>query len=418
MMQLPPEQVQASPAAADFPGLPPADAPRLTRTVTVDTAVPRWHSTGLYAAPGEVITVTVPATAADAKLHVRIGCHKDLLWSEKIAAWKRVPEITRSFPITKTVTRAANAFGGPVYLEVPAGCSLGAIQVTVENVIAAPLFVLGQTGVNEWKETLRNAPAPWAELESHKLIISLPAANVRQLDDPTAALEFWDRVVTAEDELSGQTNRTSPERFVLDRQISAGYMHSGYPIMAPLDQSAKVADIAALKLGNWGFFHELGHNHQRPEWVLAGTTEITVNIFSEYCFEKVCGLDRHGHGGMSDGKREQSLRKFFADPHAVWTENAFTGLNFYDELIGGFGWDTFHKIFLEYRDLPANERPKTDAEKRDQWLVRFSKLTGKNLGPFFQAWRIETSPAAQAAVKDLPVWLPEPEFPKRYQTAG
>ena len=418
MMKLPPEAVLASPAAADFPGLPPADAPRLTRTLTVDTRVPRWHSTGLYAAPGEIITVTVPANAANTKLRVRIGCHKDLLWAERIAAWKRVPEITRSFPIAATVTRAANAFGGPVYLEVPADCALGEIQVTVSNAIAAPLFVLGKTDVNEWKQTLRNAPAPWAELQSHKLIISLPAANVRDLDDPTAALGFWDRVVTAEDELSGQTNRTSPERFVLDRQISAGYMHSGYPIMAPLDQSAKVANIDSLKQGNWGFFHELGHNHQRPEWVLAGTTEITVNIFSEYCFEKVCGLNRHGHGAMNDTKREQNLREFFANPQQGWTEKPFTGLVFYDELIEGFGWDAFHQIFREYRDLPAAERPKTDAQKRDQWLVRFSKLTGKNLGPFFQAWRIETSPAARAAVQDLPVWLPEPGFPKRYQTAG
>ena len=34
----------------------------------------------------------------------------------------------------------------------------------------------------------RNAPAPWAELVGKNLAISLPSANVRQLDDPDAVL--------------------------------------------------------------------------------------------------------------------------------------------------------------------------------------------------------------------------------------
>ncbi|NOZ19534.1 MAG: hypothetical protein GXP25_00435, partial [Planctomycetes bacterium] len=56
-MERPPEEVKAHPAAATFPGLVPAGAERVTRTVEVDTSIPLWHSTGLYAAPGEVITV-------------------------------------------------------------------------------------------------------------------------------------------------------------------------------------------------------------------------------------------------------------------------------------------------------------------------------------------------------------------------
>jgi len=291
------------------------------------------------------------------------------------------------------------------------------VKVTVQNAVAAPLYELGKTDLQTWKDQLRNDPAPWAELVSSNLAISLPSASVRHLDNPDAVLQFWDRVVAAEDEFSGQTNRTSPERFVLDRQISAGYMHSGYPIMAWLDQSEKVANLDALLKGNWGFFHELGHNHQRPEWVLAGTTEITVNIFSMYCFEKVCGLPRHGHNAMSDAKREEALKAFFNDPTQTWTSKPFTGLIFYDQLVAGFGWDTFHKIFIEYRDLPKAERPKTDDEKRDQWLVRFSQMTGKNLGPFFTAWRIATSETARNSITNLPVWLPEPDFPKRYEMA-
>ena len=62
----PPVSVRAHPAAQDFPGPVLANAARVTRTITIDTAVDRWYSTGLYAAPGELVTVTVPAEVAKA----------------------------------------------------------------------------------------------------------------------------------------------------------------------------------------------------------------------------------------------------------------------------------------------------------------------------------------------------------------
>lgn len=59
------------------------------------------------------------------------------------------------------------------------------------------------------------------------------------------------------------------ERVVNDMQPSAGYMHSGYPIVTHLDCCQKdhgecIFDIDKLmKNGNWGMFHEIGHNMQR-----------------------------------------------------------------------------------------------------------------------------------------------------------
>ena len=117
-MHLPADQVRALPAATAFPGAVPATAPRVTRTVEIDTAIPDWHSTGLYAAPGETVMVTVPSDAVRRGLGVRIGAHTDTLW--QLAKWERAPEITRTFPLHATNTQAANAFGGPVYIIVPA----------------------------------------------------------------------------------------------------------------------------------------------------------------------------------------------------------------------------------------------------------------------------------------------------------
>jgi hypothetical protein len=410
-----PDAVRAHPAAANFPGAVPANAPRFTRAVGVDTSIPRWHSTGLYAAAGEVVTVTLPANAAGKKLRARIGCHSDGLWGKD--SWSRAPEITRSFELKTAETKIASAFGGLIYIEVPGKADSGVIEVSIANAVAAPHFVLGKTDLAKWRDEIRNAPAPWAEIEGKLLIVALPAANVRTLDDPDEAAKFWDRVVAAEDDLGAVVDRTSPERLVLDRQISAGYMHSGYPIMAHLDQADKVANIAALKKGNWGFFHELGHNHQRGEWTFSGTGEVTCNIFSMYCFEKVCGLAKEGHDAISAANREKNMRKYFGSGGTFenWMSDPFLALLIYHQLVDGFGWDAFKKVFAEYRDLPRDQRPKTDPEKHDQWLVRFSRQVGKNLGPFFQAWKIPTSQAARDSIQSLPVWLPEPDFPKRYQ---
>ncbi len=413
LRKLPPEQIKPHPAAETFPGAVPKGAPRIaSASVSVDTKVPAWHSTGLYAAPGEVISVTVPADAAKKKLRVRIGAHSDQLW--QVDSWKRFPEISREFPIDSATTRAANAFGGLIYIEVPNGSTLGKIDVTVQNAVPAPRFVLGQTDLATWRAKLRALPGPWAEIEGNKLIVTLRSENVRQLDDPDEVAKYWDRVVTAEDDLAGVNDRVRPERFVLDEQISAGYMHSGYPIMAWLDQSDKVANMASLKQGNWGFYHELGHNHQKGDWTFEGTGEVTCNIFSMYCFEKVCGLAKEGHGAISAEGRAKNLRKYFGERGTFeeWKSEPFLALIIYHQLIDGFGWEPFKKVFREYRDLPDEQRPKSDMDKHDQWMVRFSKTIGKNLGPLFEAWKIPTTESARSSIKSLPVWMP-PNFPPK-----
>jgi hypothetical protein len=84
----------------------------------------------------------------------------------------------------------------------------------------------------------------------------------------------------------------------------------------------------------------------------------------------------------------------------------FLALAMYAQLQEAFGWGAFRSVFSEYRCLPAGERPKTDDEKRDQWLVRFSRAVGRNLGPFFEIWGVPTSPEARASIAHLPVWMP------------
>lgn len=409
---LPPEQVKAHPAAKTFPGEVPASAPRVSRLITLDTRIAGWHSTGLYAPAGGVVTVEIPEPAARKGLWLRIGAHSDRLWD--LEKWQRFPEISMRVPLDKPSTKAAGMFGGLIYIEAPDKGEPGTVDVTISGGVGAPYYVLGKTTAVDWKDRLRKKPAPWAELQGSRIIITVPSAVVRALDDPEALMKVWDQIVALEDELAGTAaERQRPERVVCDQQISAGYMHSGYPIMTWMDQTKNLVDKAHLLKGNWGIFHELGHNHQSGHWTFDGTVEVTCNLFTMYVFDALCGV-RPAKGRVSLEKVAEYYAKHAqgGKSFAAWKKDPFLALAMYVQLQDAFGWDAFKKVFAEYRAAPKDELPKTDDEKRDQWMVRFSKTVGKNLGPFFKAWGVPVSQAALDEIAQLPSWLP-PHFPPK-----
>lgn len=410
----------AHPAAEIFPGPVPAAAESVAATVKIDTRIPGWHSTGLYAVPGQLVVVRLPPPAAAGGLELRIGCHSDLLWGH--SEWRRMPEICRTWPLREATTEGANGLGGLVYIDVPRGCALGEIEVRIEGAVAAPWFVLGQTTRDQWRDTIRQRPGPWAELATDKIVLTVPSRVVRELDAPDELLRVWDQVLDACADLARiPRDRARPERIVLDQQISAGYMHSGYPIMAHLDVERRIVDAAKIAQGEgtWGFFHELGHNHQSPAWTFEGSVEVTVNLFTLYVHDKVCGRSdmgtrQNGPNLLSAADRDRKIAPYFARgaPFSDWQRDPFLALCMYIQLQQAFGWEAFQDVFEEYGRLGRGELPQSDDDKRDQWLVRFSRRAGKNLGPFFQAWGVPTSAAARAQLADLPPWLPE-NFPPR-----
>ena len=412
----PAESVRAHPSAADFPGAVPVDAPRIARSLTIDTAVPRWHSTGLYAGPGELVTVRVATDAAESgALQVRVGAHTDAIWPRP--EWTRMPEISRRFPVSSPTTGVANAFGGLIYIEVSSDVDIGKVDVEIEGAVAAPLFVLGETDPAAWRAEIRHAPAPWAEIAGRNMIVTTDAREVRELDDPAAVAATWDTVLDLIAELAAwSAPRASPERFVVDRETSYFYMHSGYPIMAHLDMQANLVDAEHLRIeGNWGMFHEVGHNHENYDWTFDGTREVAVNLFTLYVYEFLLGILPTSDPWAGDPRTRAELMALynFNNPDfEQWKREPYLALIMYAQMQQKFGWEAFQQVFAEYLNLPDADRPKSDDDKRDQWLVRFSRTVGRNLGPFFEAWGVPTSQAARDEVADLPAWLPT-DLPSR-----
>lgn len=411
-----PEEIRAHHAAEFFPGVVPAEASRIERTIATDPNRRGWQSTGLYAPPGEVITLILPEETPRKGVRIRIGCHTDGLWHHD--AWRRFPDIARDFPAGPGVLRVASAFGGLIYLELPP--KAGSIIATIKGAVESPRFVRGTTTLEQW-ESSRRAPAPWGELETSKIIVSVPSSALRDLADPRLVLEQWDRISDAHATLATiPLERSRPERYVADEQISAGYMHSGYPIMTHLDAVDDMTQVEKLRAGPWGLLHELGHNHQEGEWTFSGTGEVTCNLFALHAIDTVCTPPpgTRGHEGVN---KAPSLEAHRADgaKFDTWKREPFLALHMYVQLEKAFGWETYKKVFAEYRALPAGDRPRDDAQKRDQWMVRFSRACGRNLGPFFETWGVPTSVEARASIADLPGWMPEsPETTPATQPAA
>ena len=403
----------AHPSAATYPGLPPAGTPRVARTLTVNLDIPRWHSTGLYAIAGEPVTVELPPGAEKLGLKVRIGT--TTCDNTRHDEWRRAPKVDLEVPLKTNSVTVSSPFGGLVYVVVPDKVNVASrtMKVTLRNACRAVWFKAGRDTLSAWHASLRDCPAPWAELESDKIILTIPTSVVRTVDDPSAVLAFWEKVADMDAKLTAiPAARRSAERFCADVQICAGWMHAGYPIMIPEVTAKDLVDLDMLKKkGDWGFFHELGHNHQNSDWTFNGTGEVTVNFFTLYNMEHVCGIPPQ-KTRMGAESIQKTVREWVAKgkTHDDWCRNPFLALVTFVRLQQVFGWSAFEKLFAEYRGLPQEDRPKNDAEKRGQWASRLSRITGKNIASVFDAWNIPlTEDVRQACAK-----YPKPDDPRLF----
>ncbi len=90
-----------------------------------------------------------------------------------------------------------------------------------------------------------------------------------------------------------------------------------------------------------------------------------------------------------------------------WKSSPFLALTTYIQLIQEFGWESWRTYLYSFADDKFGPTPKGDDERRDQFLIRYSKITNKNLGPFFDAWGIPVSSSAKAEVSKLDAWMPK-----------
>ena len=442
-------ELVAHPSAADWPGSPAAGSP-VARVVAVDGDVPsdvfmnqgghgRRIETRLYAAPGETLTVTIPADKVAAGLSIDIGCHIDENFH--LSQWRRFPKVTRRVPLTQTVTETGNVFGGLVWIVVPEGSSLGDFDVTISGALEAPCFQLGVDTDETWNATLKHLPGAWGCIMTGNVpgfgntpgfTVYVSRAKLQEVTSAEAVALHWKAVLeTADDKLGYTAFRKRGESALCDRDILAGYGHAGYPVMMAYGDSDVLVN-GALKSGDWGFYHELGHTYQDSfdgNYGIATHGEVDVNLvpalLNNLVHDKTC-WDGDIHSTFNGGNRAAKRAAFLALPAAGRTWSAAcgdgaTGYDFYFNLAEAFGWDAYGSALsrlmawhqgAEDAALSAHVGTSSQA-RRNRFYIIFCDATGRDLDHYFQryglgvaglGYEISQSAKDHISAKGYPVW--------------
>jgi len=428
---LPAEQLRAIPGADNYPGAVPEDAPRVAKTVEIDVNYKGWlprhngggaradeqRPTGLYAAPGELVRVTVPANLADKGLKVIVGGYGGTL-SENWDQWKRYPSLLRRFPIESKSTLVANGLGGLITIAVPRsmkGEEPDWVEIEIEGAVEAPLFVLGKTDLTEWMDEIRKRPAPWGEVASERMILMVPSENLRDLRNPDEVMDFWNQIVDSTAELAVlDRNQFRAERIVFDRQLSnpGVGLHAGQPIAAHTGRAAETAlSPDLLREGRaWGFLHELGHVHQDAAWNLPGSVEASCNLWSVYVSEELLGVPRaEAHRTTDPLTRRATMNAYFRDGAKFETNwEREKALESYLQIQEAFGWEVYKEVLASYHDYEDRPRVGDQQSINDEWVEKMSEACGVNLAPFYQTWGLPLSDQLVSKLAKLPEWEEDP----------
>ncbi|XP_021177193.2 TRPM8 channel-associated factor homolog isoform X1 [Fundulus heteroclitus] len=364
-----------------------------------------WISTGLYLPPGLKTKIILPLKLVNSGWKIQIGCQSDELHKEEL--W-RAPYVIKIFPVASEKMQVWNMWGGLIYLLAPRDVKVDEEEVVVQEAVSAPYYKSGVTKEADWS-SLRQAPAPWAEMEFDNIILTVPSHIVRELERPEEVEKLWNGIMKGVADLAVIPQKfIRKERIVADVQISVGYMHSGYPVMMHSTVAKRILDAEYIRTnGLWGELHELGHNQQRSCWEFPPhTTEATCNLWPLYINEQVLGVSRAKANDVAPEFRKKTIKEYVEGGKKLDDWYTWTALETYMELQDKFDWDAFKKVFAIYHKMKTY--PSDNGGKMNLYAETFSKVVNMNLTGFFKAWGWPIEQATVEKLSNLPPWTDHP----------
>jgi hypothetical protein len=429
--------------ASIWPGPVSEAAPRVSSEVTIDGnyntddkyvlngQAEVYRMTGYYAAPGEIVSVSIDASITDAKLKVVIGTSEFNIEGGEINRFARV---TKSFELNSTATKIANPFGGPIYIKVPEKSNLGNVTIDFSNVVKMPYFSTktgAETSLVTYQTELAKDHVKWVDWESDNFMttITRPMANYvnEQLNDPTNILSKWNDTFQVFQDISGRpSERIRAEYIRFDRMNPAPgtWAAASYPMFLEGNDPIALADAnSQTHVINVGFqasniyaqgekgyggshfiiLHEMGHLHNLP--TLIGEVESNVNFPAAAVYNLVFDetIDRSFEYSIQQNyNREEAMMDWFISPNFRSGNEMHIDRNFdlgapdfsgnemmyqsrghgkYIEIAALFGWDAVGKINQYYYYLSTSY-----GIERDDFILNASKQLNINLAPLLHLW--------------------------------
>jgi hypothetical protein len=378
-------------------------------------------STGLYAAPGELVIIDVPQN--EYSLSVQIGAWTDNL--SLIQNSPRDPVIVSRSQLTPGRNYFRNLYGGHIYIY--AGRPLTTpVNLSFTNVVKSPDYILGQTDRATWEAAIRSSCVPWVELRSANMIFVVPRQYCidRPFADIQKAMQDWDDIINIDyylwEGLSASPVEAIdkapllPWRIVMDIKPSVGYGHSGFPIVVQNDYSwfDGIGNVTNINGGgNWGYLHEVGHNNQQGTyWSWSTLGEVTCNLFSFKVANRLSAITpsawppKHPAlataipGAITWAASAYGTRNFDGADAAI--NDPFARLTPFVQIFSkipanwGYpgqpdGWSFMTELYKKTRR--SNRISITDQNKRDFVYETLCEFTRKDWKLFFKAWGITVS---------------------------
>ena len=420
-----------------FPGVVATTEPRLqNKKITLDlNYVPAKdlrvsvspygiHSTGFYAATGELVKIIVPEGVDG--LVVQIGVHTDNLTGKMNL--QRDPIVVTSKALFPGANYIRSLYGGTVWIKSRYPI-VNPVELTFSNVVESPDFVLGETTNEEWFAKIRKSTVPWLEFRGKQVVYSVPRdyvikfLNRGKIADPTKLMEEWDKVYVNDyygwmGLTVGNTNHKHrapdlPERGVVDIQISVGWGHNGYPWMGTVSDEwiGTMIDLSVMEEGGgWGTWHEVGHNYQQGNWSWDGLGETTNNLFIFKTHERlkrekgVHPYPSHPNIQLTFPKAIEfastpGVKNFDKEESPFWKLTPFLQLfnKCSNPSTGENGWNLMAYLYTKTRD--AKRISNNIQDKKDFFYESVCEYTQQDYFPFFEAWGINVSGQSRRVIQ-------------------
>ncbi|BCT22597.1 peptidase M60-like family [Carp edema virus] len=367
-----------------------------------------WVSTGAYLVPGTRCTIKL-SKALTIGVRFRVGSQSDSVSGG--FPMRRAPWVVREsyLPAGATSIEIDNFWGGVVYF-IPDGTYDVSTKLVLSfsNCIQYFHYHEGLDLDKCWALLRNGNKLPYfAEMEGKKLIVAGPVMTIydfckKKEDIPVSTNRM--NIMMDEYVWLRAEDYWRPERVQLDWKISAGWMHSGYPVAGFTVSSYECFYAIATKSPIWGIYHELGHNSQRGPWEFSPkTTESQCNIFSAYMLDFTETGITQGYYSNAD----QSKRIFLSRQLNGWegirkaNNNNPTFAHWDDQyplatfvlLMTEFGWKCGRNFFSYY--YRGNNWPGDWTEKQQVMIKHMSEACNKNLVDYYDYWGFDVSQATR-----------------------
>ncbi len=385
-------------------------------------------STGLYAGPGELLIIDVPAGVYS--LLAQVG-----IWTYDASGnpnAQRDPIIYSRTSLSPGRNYLRNLYGGPVYI-IPMKPLDTPLPVTFSNVMKMPDFILGETNEAAWQTAIRSSCVPWLELRSENMIFTLSRQSCidNNVTGLNAIMSAWNDVILHDyyEWMGLETNPADPLdqsplipwRATIDITLPPGAGGvAGYPFRAlPYWVSEWTNPTHVFNASSWGTFHEIGHNAQQGQyWSWSSLGETTNNLF---IFQNAKRIGKYPAKHITP---VDDLNSKMA-PAVAWASSAPGARNFdgsdaaindpfaritpflqiFNKIPADWGypgqpsgWDFMPYLYKRVRR--AVRISTNDQQKRDFLYEAICDYTRRDWSPFFRQWGIAISANLAARMSD------------------